>query len=67
MCYNDAGSILQLSPEVQAALAAQELQKMKDGMTELSIFEVVHNKYQERQKNIYGNAGARGVANVRGF
>lgn len=45
---------LGVSPEVQAALAAKQLDERKNGITDLTIFEVVHLKYRERSKKIFG-------------
>jgi hypothetical protein len=49
---------------VQAALAAKELDDRKNGITDLSIFEVVHAKYREKTKFIFGydpDGALRGV------
>ena len=62
-----AAAPVPLSPELQAAITAAETQKKLDGLGEQSLFEVVHLKYQEKQNNIYGESGSRGVAGVQGF
>lgn len=43
-----------VSPEVQAALAAKEIADRQAGLTEQTIFEVVHAKYREKSKMIFG-------------
>ncbi|MGZ3654400.1 MAG: hypothetical protein ACXWR1_17045 [Bdellovibrionota bacterium] len=43
-----------ISPDVQAALAAKEMDDRKNGITDLTIFEVVHAKYREKSKMIFG-------------
>lgn len=45
---------LAVSPEVKAALAAKELDDRRNGITDLTIFEVVHQKYREKSKMIFG-------------
>lgn len=59
-----------LSPELQAALANRESEQMRDNS---SIFMVVHRKYQQKMRMIYGfdaygkSIGGKGVANADGF
>lgn len=59
-----------LSPELQAALANREQEQMRDNS---SIFMVVHRKYQQKMRMIYGfdaygkSIGGKGVANADGF
>ncbi len=43
-----------LSPEVQKALADKEHQDRLNGITDMTIFEVVHAKYREKSKMIFG-------------
>lgn len=45
---------MQLSPEVQAALAARDQDLRREGDSSLSLFEVVHRKYREKTKMIFG-------------
>jgi hypothetical protein len=60
----------QLSPELQAALAEKDSAQMRVGT---SIFEIVHTKYQEKMRQIYGfdshgkSIGGKGVADANGF
>lgn len=60
----------QLSPELQAALAARDTAEARDNST---IFQVVHAKYQEKIRMIYGfdahghSIGGKGVADANGF
>lgn len=60
----DAG----LSPELQAVLAQKETESQREGST---IFQVVHRKYQEKLRMIYGfdarGKSVAGVANADGF
>lgn len=56
-----------LSDDLKAALAAKEQQDRLEGLTGLSIFQVVHNKYQEKLNMIYGQGSSSGVANDQGF
>jgi hypothetical protein len=57
-----------LSPEVRAALAAREKQRRRDQVQELSLFEVVHLKYLEKQKSLFGTLGKiQGVGNSDGY
>ena len=44
----------QLSPEVREALAEKEKQDRANGITDMTIFQVVHLKYRERCKMILG-------------
>jgi hypothetical protein len=50
----DATAALGLSPEVQAALSAKQLDDRNHGLTDLTIFQVVHAKYREKSKMIFG-------------
>jgi hypothetical protein len=50
----DSAAALGVSPEVQAALAARELAERNKDLTDLSLFQVVHAKYRERSKMIFG-------------
>lgn len=65
-----AGDRDQLSPEIQAALADRDTAQMRAAS---SIFQVVHRKYQEKFRMIYGfdsrgrSIGGKGVANADGF
>lgn len=43
-----------ISPDVKDALAAKELEDRRNGITDLTIFEVVHAKYREKSKMIFG-------------
>ncbi len=59
-----------VSPEVQSALAAKALEDRKNGITELSIFQVVHDKYRQVSKIIFGYDPDRlpkGVTNADGM
>ena len=58
-----------VSPEIQAALAAREMDLQKEGITNSSLFQIVHKKYEERIKMIYGGVmpSSRGIANTNGF
>jgi hypothetical protein len=61
---------LNVSPEVQAALAAKDADDRINGITELSIFQVVHNKYRERYIKMFGfdlNGLPKGVNNADGL
>lgn len=64
----EAGQALALSPEVQAALAARELASRKPER-DLTLFQLVHRKYRERTKMIfgYGVKDGPGVADANGF
>lgn len=60
-----------LSPEVQAALAQREAASLRETST---IFQVIHRKYQEKIRMIYGFdahgkslGGGKGVADANGF
>ena len=58
-----------LSPEVQNAIAAKEHEDRLNGLTSLTIFEVVHQKYREMSKIIFGydpDGGAVGGHNAKG-
>jgi hypothetical protein len=50
----ESAAALGVSPEVQAALAAKQLEDRKNGLTDLTIFQVVHAKYREKSKMIFG-------------
>jgi hypothetical protein len=61
---------LSVSPDVQAALAAKELKDRQNGITDLTIFQVVHAKYRERSKMIFGydpDGIPKGVSNANGL
>lgn len=66
-------SEMPVSPDVQAALDAKESESRRVAQADLSIFEVVHLKYREKSKMIFGfdpdaNDGKlRGVGNAEGF
>ncbi len=61
---------LVVSPEVQTALHAKALDERRNGITDLTLFQVVHNKYREKSKAIFGfdpDSMPRGVANTDGL
>lgn len=62
---------LQLSPEVQAALEKQALLDQTNGNTNITIFQMVKNKYKEKYGMIYGNVnasgGMTGIAGADGY
>jgi hypothetical protein len=66
----DIGSLMGLSPDVQAALAARELAANAKSVHEMTIFEVVHRKYRERTSVIHGSkpgTAGSGVASADGY
>lgn len=60
---------LGLSPEVQAALAARELASQRSQEKDFTLFQLVHRKYREKTKMIfgYGVKDSPGVADANGF
>lgn len=61
---------MQLSPEVQAALAAKEQSDRAAGLTDMTIFQLVHAKYREKSKMIFGydpDGMPKGVGDANGF
>lgn len=66
----NAAPQMQLSPEVQAALAAKEQSDRAAGLTDMTIFQLVHNKYREKSKMIFGydpDGMPKGVGDANGF
>lgn len=50
----EAEAAPELSPEVQAALAAREEKNRVPAATELTLFDVIHSKYQDYQRRLNG-------------
>ena len=58
----------QISPEIRAALEKESQAARKYDLSEHTIFQVVHNKYQEKLKMIFGEISVkRGIGNANGF
>ncbi len=59
-----------VSPEVQAALAQRALDERANGITDQTIFQVVHAKYREKAKMIFGydpDGIPKGVSDANGY
>lgn len=65
-----AKSELAVSPELQAALDAKEKSDRANGITDQTIFQVVHAKYREKAKMIFGydpDGIPKGVGDANGL
>ena len=61
---------LGVSPEVQAALAQKALNDRANGLTDMTIFQLVHAKYREKSKMIFGydpDGTPKGVGDANGL
>jgi len=61
---------MQISPELKAAIEAKELDDRRNGITDLTVFEIVHIKYRERAKIIFGydpDSVSKGAQHVDGI
>jgi hypothetical protein len=65
-----ASAAVPVSPEVQAALTQKALEERSNGIHDLTLFQVVHNKLREKSKTIFGydpDGVPKGVSDADGI